>query len=134
MSAIMTAVVKLVVAVGVLMLVGLGAFAVVRAVVPDYGRVNRHTLDASLTRETGGGSALGPGVSPCRRAGAGAWSCDVADSSGSGGGATYRLTMRDEHCWRAIKTRREVEGQTLPIHASGCVLGEDEGVKPFASE
>jgi len=127
----MTRVTRVVVTIGVVALVGLAIFGIVRAIVPDYGRVDRRTLDASLTRETGGGSALGPGVSPCRRAGGEAWSCDVADTSGSGGGATYRLRMKDEHCWRAVKTRRESEGASLPVHASGCVTGADEDVEPI---
>jgi hypothetical protein len=62
----MTPVTRVVVGVGVVALLGLAIFAVVRAIVPDYGRVNRRTLDVSLTRETGGGSALGPGVSSSR--------------------------------------------------------------------
>jgi hypothetical protein len=124
----MTGVTRVVVGVGVVVLVGLAIFGIVRAIAPDYGRVDGRSLDASLTRETGGGSALGPQISPCRRAGDRSWSCEVADTSGRGGAATYRLTMEDEHCWRAVKTRREGDGEPLPQDATGCVSGEDDDV------
>jgi hypothetical protein len=34
----------------------------------------------------------------------------------------------------AIKTRREGDGEPLPVHASGCVLGDDEDVASSPSD
>jgi hypothetical protein len=92
---------------------------------PDHGKVTPRSIDASLMRESGGGSALGERPAPCthRR---GPWTCEVPDTAGSGGAAAYRLRMRDEHCWRAVKTRRETDGMPLAVHPSGCVTKDDE--------
>jgi hypothetical protein len=91
---------------------------------PDYADVTSATLSGSLTRETGGGSDLGVPPEPCHQR-RGAWSCFVANS-GSPGGAQYRVSLRDRHCWDAIKTRRVSEENPLPVHASGCVTSDDE--------
>ena len=116
---------RVVVGVGFLALVGLVILGIVWAFTPDYGRVDRRSIDASLTREVGGGSGFGLDVSPCRRTRGRSWSCDVAAGSSL---ATYRLTMRDEHCWRAVKTRREGDGGPLPVRADGCVNDGDDDV------
>jgi hypothetical protein len=50
--------------------------------------------------------------------GRGRWSCDVPDSSGSGG-ATFVVTATSENCWRAQRTRNF--GEAAPPEASGCV-------------
>jgi hypothetical protein len=90
---------------------------------PDYATVTPRTLSKSVTRATGGGSALGLRPEPCRHRRA-TWSCFVANS-GSPGGAQYRVSMRDPHCWNALKTRRVAEDKPLPIHSSGCVVSDD---------
>ncbi len=94
-------------------------------VTPQYGKVTPTTLSYSLERETDGGSALDEEPVPCRRR-RDHWSCYVHDTSGSGGGPTYRVVMRDAHCWNAVRTAAATEGRPLPKRATGCVRTVDE--------
>jgi hypothetical protein len=48
----------------------------------------------------------------------GRWTCDVPDTSGSGG-ATYRVTATSEGCWRARRTK--LYGEQAPQTASACL-------------
>jgi hypothetical protein len=98
-----------------------GLYGLARLFAPDYAKVTPRNLSRSVTRETGGGSALDEKPVPCARV-RGEWSCFVPDNKGSGGGARYRVTMEDEHCWSAEKT---LGGGELPKNAADCVTTED---------
>jgi hypothetical protein len=98
-------------------------FGLVRLFAPHYARVTPKTLSRSVIRATGGGKPLENQPLRCHRLGRG-WSCPVPEEEGSGSQATYKVTMKDAHCWDATKTIKEAQNK-LPTKASDCVLDED---------
>ena len=65
--------------------------------VPSIGRVSGKALNRSVTEETGG-SVASEGER-CVRHRENDWSCEVGDTAGSGGPASYRVAGEGRRCW-----------------------------------
>jgi hypothetical protein len=84
-----------------------------------HGPVTPHSLAVSLDREAGSGGL--EDVSPCRRTGAGAWTCD-AHSEELSAAQRYELRMvPDGSCWRARRIDFSGPASDLPRVADDCV-------------
>lgn len=110
-----------------LMLAVAAAIGVAYLVAPSVGDVGVDDYNRSLARVVAGqviddeGLAIGCGKRHGRVLG-----CGVEDTAGSGGPASYRLTLDRSRCWTARKTQQETDGKPLLASASGCVAFRDQ--------
>ena len=94
---------------------------------PAIGSVSSHALTYSLTREAEG-DLLSTDLYRCEPRSGAVFRCEVGETEGGSGSATYRLQTRGRRCWNAIKTSPDSYEDFTPMahRLAGCASLRDQ--------
>ncbi len=94
---------------------------------PAIGSVSPQALTYSLTREAGG-DLWSTDIYKCKRRSQSTYGCEVGETDGGSGVASFRLQARGRRCWRAVKTSPDSREDLTPMarRLRGCATWRDQ--------
>ena len=94
---------------------------------PAVGPVSAEALTYSLTREAGG-DLLSTDLYTCERRSEPTYRCQVGETNGASGAATYRLRTQGRRCWSAVRTSPSSNDALTPMprRLAGCAKWRDQ--------